>query len=702
MEAARLLPVLLHASFQHGALRPEAPGVSSLHYRRGWSSLARRFDLPPPWRAQREVPLVDAVLAVPEGAVLTLLVVTAAGIARPDLHRVEERAAVAHALLAGAGAACALRVVEPAALARDPVLAHRLSAFGGLLGGRLSPPAWAALEGLAHRPVDPRDLVELATEAPGSIPTLALALLSGVPVPAPLEVAIRLVRRGVPARRLAEPSLLCARWAAEARPEHAADLELALRYATSPAVRAGPGDDAAAVVALANRLLLPLARAIQASRAAGLGPAERALWRERVGSDLPRALLPALGARLGGGGELGTQLRAASRQHEVQLQEGAALGRGVSPTQARVRALSVLASAALEPLLNHAEPPWRAVVGRLAQPRERATLLLVVEPAGPSGPPYDPLNRGPERRLGFAGGLSVRLTPGRRPTARGLTAEEVIARLVREVLAGTRVEVLAARNEAHPVAARLSQLVSLLEERGSSPVAIEAGGRVLLAQGTGVRSFRLDRIASRPRRYLADPDAPDLALSPGERRSAGLIGESIVECRALPLDGAHATILYSDADHHQLREVVFLSELEDHLREARAILQAADPRSVLLVHLADELEGLERRAGPPGPPLFLSVRARLPWDVQVEVEGEWYGGSTGKTWREAALKLLVRWPREMDARIAVTTVSAIARGKRRGGLVALYARSLALRRMRTHLVRTLRAYQRPRARRSGG
>jgi hypothetical protein len=96
------------------------------------------------------------------------------------------------------------------------------------------------------------------------------------------------------------------------------------------------------------------------------------------------------------------------------------------------------------------------------------------------------------------------------------------------------------------------------------------------------------------------------------------------------------------------------------------------------------------------------VRARLPWDVQVEVEGEWYGGSTGRTWRDAALKLLVRWPREMDARISVTTVNVVARGKRRGGLLALYARALVLRRMRTHLVRTLRAYQRPRTRRSGG
>jgi hypothetical protein len=701
-EAARLVPVLLHASFQHPSFRGDAPGVFGLRYRRGWAGLCRRFDLPPPWRAQRDAPLVDAVLAVPEGAVLTVLAITTVGLARTDLHRVEERAATIQALLAGGGAPCALRVVEASALARDPVLAHRLVIFGSLLAGRIPPASWSALEALSHQPIDPRDLIELGTEAPGALPALALALLAGAPAPGPLDAAARLIRRGTPARRLADPALLCARWAIEARPEHAADLELALRYATTPLLRSGPGDDAAAVLALASRMVLPLARAIQGSRRAGLGPAERARWRERVGPDLPRALVPALGARLGGGGELSTQLRAAARQHEVQLQAGAVLGRGVSPTQARVRALSVLAAAALEPLLAHAEPPWRAVVGRLAQPRERPTLLLVVEPAGPSGPPYDPLNRGPERQLGFSGGLAVRLAPGRRPSARGLTAEEVVEQLLREARAGTRVEVLASRSEAHPVAARLAQLVGLLEAQDASAVAVEAGGRVLLSGGAGVRRFSLDRIASRPRRYLADPDAPDLALSPGERRPFGLGGDAVVECRALPLDGTRAAILYTDAGRHQLREVVFLSELEDHLRESRDILQSADPRAMLAVHLADELEGLVRRAGPPGPPLLLAVRARFPWDVQVEVEGSWYGGTTGRTWREAALKLLVRWPREFDARIAVTSVNAVARGRRRGGLLALYARSLVLRRMRTHLVRTLRAYQKPRVRRSGG
>ena len=700
VEAARLVPVLLHVSFQHPALRGDAPGVAGLRYRRGWAGLARRFDLPPPWRAQRETAQVDAVLALQEGTTLTLLLVTIPGISRPDLHWVEERGGAVHALLAGAGAGCALRVIEPVSLARDPLLAHRLVLFGALAGGRLSPAAWSALESVAQRPVDPRDLVEMAAAAQGHLPALALALLSGGPAAAPLEAAKRCLARGSPARELADPALLCTCWATEARPAHAAALERVAELA-----HPGPGspsDGAGAVLRLAGQLAVPVALAIRASRRAGLGPAERARWRERLGPDLPRVLLPALGARLVAGADLETLLHTDGRHHEVRLPGGAVLGRGASPLQARVRALSVLATAALEPLLAHAEPPWRNVAARLAQPRERNTLLLVVEPAGPSGAPYDPLNRGPERRIGFPGGLAIRLAPGRRPSARALTAPEVVERLLVEVRRGTRVEALASRSEANPVAARLAQLAALVQGRGSLPVAIEAGGRVLLLEGERTRRFRLDRIAARPRHYLPDPDAPDLALSPGERRPPGLSGEGIVECRAMPLDANRAAVVYCDAAHHQLREVVFLSELEDHLREARGILQAADPRAVLTVRLADGLEGAVLRAGPPGPPLFLGVRARLPWDVQVELDGEWYGGSTGRTWREAALKLLVRWPREMDTRLAVSTVSAVARGKRRGGLMALYARSVALRRMRTHLVRILRAYQRPQVRRSGG
>ncbi len=701
LDAARLVPILLHASFQATGFRGDAPGVAGLRYRRGWAGLARRFALPPPWRAQRDTPRVEAVLAVPEASTLSLLVVAAHDIPRADLRWVEERAAAAHEVLTAGGVACGLRVLEPASLARDPLLTHRLVLFGALAGGRLSPSAWAAMEAASRRPVDPRDLVELAADAPGELPPLALTLLCGGTAPAPLEAAARLLHLGTTARELAGSPLLCARWAGEARPAHRAALERALELAPGPGRAGSSPAEPGAVLSLGNALVLPLARAIRASSRAGMGAAERARWRERVGADVPRALLGALGRRLGQSVELRTQLHASGRFHEVRLADGAVLGRGQTQAQARVRALSVLASAALEPLLAHADPPWRTVAARLALPREHRALLLVVEPAGPSGPPYDPLNRGPDRRLGFPGGLAVRLAPGRRPTARGLTALELVRRLLREAQAGTHVEVLAARSEAHPVAARLTQIAALVQERGNLPVAIEAGGVVLLV-GDEIRSFHLDHIASRPRTYLADPYAPDLAVAAGERRPSGMAGAGVVECRVVPLDASRAAVLYSDRSHRQLREVVFLSDLEDHLREARDLLQAADPRAMLAVHLADDLEAAIRRAGPPGPPLHLAVRARLPWDVQVEVEGEWYGGTTGQTWREAALKLLVQWPREIDARLAVATVSAVAHGKRQGGLVALYARSLVLRRMRSHLVRMLRAYQRPRTRRSGG
>lgn len=699
-QAARLAPVLLHASFQVPSLRGEAPGVAGMRYRRRWASLARSFDLPPPWRAQRDTPQVDALLAIPGGAVATLIAVTVPGITRADLRWVEERAAVAQGILSAGGGACALRVLEPAELARDPLLSHRLVLFGALAGGRLSPAAWAAMESAAQRPVDPRDLVDLAEEAPAGLPALALALVSGGRAPPPLEVAKRMLAQGAPARRVAEPTVVCTRWAGEAQPKHAPALEAIARLSRPEDDL--PPEDAGTVLLIARQLALPLARAIQATRRAGLGPGERARWRERVGADLPRALLPALGARLAAGAELETVLHSEGRRHEIRLRGGAVLGRGASPLQARVRALSVLASAALDPLLAHAEPPWRSVVARLAQPRLEPVLLLVVEPAGPSGPPYDPLNRGPQRKLGFPGGFAIRLSPGRRPSARALTAHEVVTRLLTETAAGTRVEVLASRPEAHPVAARLAQLAALVQERETLPVAVEAAGHALLLEGDGLRTFRLERLAARPRAYLPDPDAPDLAMSPGERRPPGLGGATVVECRAFPLDAQRAVILYSDRAHGHLREVVFLSELEEHLREARAILQAADPRAILAVHLGDGLEAAVRRAGPASPPLHLAVRALLPWDVQIQVEGAWYGGRSGRTWREGALKLLVRWPREMEARIAVSTVTAVARGKRRGGLVALYARSLALRRMRSHLVRTLRAYQKPRARRSGG
>jgi hypothetical protein len=379
------------------------------------------------------------------------------------------------------------------------------------------------------------------------------------------------------------------------------------------------------------------------------------------------------------------------------------LGRGATPVQARVRALSALASAAGGGLHEHADAPWRAVIARLGQARDRPTLLLAVEPSGSSGPPFDPLNRGPERAIGFPGALAVRMAPGRRPSGRVLTGEQAVARLVRETLAGHAVEVVPARTEAHPVAARLAQLGALVREGGRrAPVALEAGGEVLLVRRGRLRRFPLARFAARPRTFVPDPDAPDLALSPGERRPVGLGGPSVIECRAQLVDDLRAAVLYADSARGQLREIVFLADLEEHLREARTLLQAADPAAVLAVRLSEDLEPAIRRLGRAGTPLPIAIRGRLPHDLQVEVGGERHGGSSATGWGHAARALLARWPKGGEARLAVSAVTVAAGGGRAGGLLALYARSAALRRLRVHLVRALRTYQARTARRRAG
>lgn len=698
--AARLVPVLLHASFDRPGLRTDAPGVTGLAYRRSWTRLARAFDLPPPHRAQRAAPLVEAVAALPAGERLQVVVLTAPGLRGPDRRWVEERAAAAQAVLNAGGARLAIEVADPEDLGRDPRLGHRLVAWGALPGGRLPPAAWAALERTGRRPIEPHGMASLAADAPTAIATLALTVISGRPAPAPHEVAARLARGGEGARRIADPSFLCTAWAAEARPELAGELRGALALAGGAEAGA---DGAEGIVTLAGRLRLAAARAIHAARHAGLAPDDAALWRERVGVEVPRALLPALSSGLAARPLATTLHRAGPTRHEVRLAGGAVIGRGATPVQARIRALSVIAATALEPLLAHAEAPWRGVAARLAQRRDRPTLLLVVEPAGPSGPPFDPLNRGPDRALGFPGALLVRLVPGRRPSARVLTGEQALDRLVREVLGGSAIEVLPARSEAHPVAARLAQIAGLLREGSAdAPVAIEAGGRVLLLARRRLRHFALDRFAARPRLFIPDPDAPDLALSPGERRPPGLGRPGVIECRAELLDDRRAAVLYADGAGASLREVVSLGELEEHLREARALLQAADAGALLAVRLSTDLEPALRRAGRAPTPVPVAVRARLPWDVQVEVGDDWYGGTTGRGWREAGLALLDAWPRGEEARIAFSGVTAVAQGRRRGGLLALYVRSLVRRRLLAQVVRTLRAYRDRGTRRSGG
>jgi hypothetical protein len=716
VRAARLVPVLFHASFERPRLDEDAPGVAGLRYRRSWSSLARAFELPPPCRAQRAAALVEAVLAVPVATGLEVLVVVAPSLRADDRRWVGGRAAVIQELLAAQRVPAELRVLDPGSLASDPAAVHGTFAFGALVGGRLSSGAWGALEAAARWPVAQQTLAALAAAAPTPLAALALTLLSSRPAPAPIHVAAAVLRSREPARTLADASELAVRWAAAGRVRESPALERALGLARAlrgrPAPSRAPGAAAPAAIAappsaeevldLGHVLGIAAARAIHASRRHGIGPAARCAWREAVGTDLPRALAPALHAALSGSVRLRSELVRQGPVYELRLPGGAVLGRGGTPVQARVRALSLLSAAALEPLQEHAEAPWRALAPRLAQRRERSSRVFIVEPARPSGPPFDPLNRGPERAVGFAGALEVRLATGRRPSARVLTGEQVVDRLVRAASQREATEVVPARNEAHPVAARLAQVAGLVRDsRGEAPVAIEAGGRVLVPWDGGMRSYALSRFSARPRAFTADPDAPDLALSPGERRKLALGGDHTIECRAHLLDELRAAVLYADGARRQLRDVVFLAELEEYLRESRALLRAAHPGAILAVRLSDDLEPAIRRLGAAGAPVPIAVRGRLPADLQVEVRGDRYGGTSGRSWTGAAMALLESWPRGGEARISVSAVTISANGHRAGGLLALYARSAAVRRLRIHLVRALRSYRRAQTVRKG-
>jgi hypothetical protein len=692
VQAARLAPVLLHASFERSRLKEDAPGVTGLRYRRSWSTLAREFDLPAPFKVQRGAALVEAVVALPRAGSLEVLVLAAPGLRPSDVEWVELRTAAAAAALAQAGARLEFRVTDAASLARDPEQGPALALSGALLAGAFSAASWGALESAARRPLEPAAAARLAAGVASPLAALSLTLLAGGPSPAPLAAAARLLAAGVPARILADPDELATRWAAEATPQRPL-LEAALGLCRPHAGAPAAALDSGAVLELGWRLALAAARAYRRSRR-HVPRQARAAWRDALGPGFPRALLPALGQRLAGPGPLRTALTRAERLHQVRLPGGAVLGRGLTPVQARVRALSVLASAALEPLLEHAEPPWRAVASRLAQRHGQPTLLLVVEPAAPSGPPFDPLNRGPERVIGFPGALEVRQVPGRRPSGRVLPGALAVERLVAAVQAGTALEVVPSRSEAHPVAARLAQVCGLVRQaRGQPEVALEAGGQVIVPRAGRAFRYTLDRYLARPRRFRPDPDAPDLALSPGERRPVGLSAAGLIECRASLVDDQRAALLYADAHHGRLREVVFLSELEDHLRDARLLLQQVDPSSLLAVRLSEDVEPALRRVGRAGAPVWVAVRGILPGDLQLEVAGERYGGGSGLGWPEAARAVLARWPSGGEGRVGVNAVTVQAGGRRAVGLLALSARSIVLRRLRTFMVRELRSYR---------
>ena len=725
--AARLVPALLHASFDQRPLDADAPGVAGQRYRRRWSSLARAFGLPPPCRAQRGRCLIDAVLLVPTSAEVQVLAIARAGAAEHELRAVRGRLAAIEAVLAAAGAPVRAVALLPPELSGSPYVCHRTVAFGALLAGRLSPALWEVL-GAACAPLPPATTAALAAGAPDALARLALTLMTRAPSPAPLAAIASLLESGLTARHLADPETFSVRWAGLV-PGLRAPLEEALSLARPPRNARGGEDrtteaDAGAQAGAApsaegaptttalfrlvehgRALAHACAAAIRSPRVGRLDRFTRRSWREALGPGLPNVLLPALGALLDAeakAGHLRLDPVRVERGYEVLLRDGTRLGRGANPVQARVRALGLAAAADAarrragdgSAIFSGLDATWRAVGQRLSRPREQPALVLVpvVGAGARPGPPLDLLNRGPERALEFDGALAVLVVPGRRPSGRMLGPEETIDAVLRRAPAGGAVEMLATHPAAQPLAARLARISGLLRDPSlAGPVAIEAGGRVATVHADGVRRFTLQRFAARPRVFTPDPDAPDISLGTGDRRRLRS-PPGIVQCRAVALSESVAALLYVDGAGLHLREEVPLSELEERLRDAREIVRAAQPPAALGVRLSEDLEAALRRAAPPRLRVGVAVCGALPL-VEVAIDGERFGGRSGLGWRAAAEKLLSGLPAGIDGRVGVDAVTATAGGARASPILALYASSVARRRLHTHLAHTLASYR---------
>ena len=703
--AAAFLPVLLHASFEAPLLDGEAPGVASLRYRRRWASLARGFGLPPPCRAQRGRCLVEAVLGVPTPAGLDALVLVPSGLSVEELGRLQERLEGAQQVFAAAGAPVRAVLFDPARLAQDHEVAQRALAYGALLGGQLTGGWWAVIEG-TRRPLAPLTTSALAAHAASPLATLAFTLMSRAPCPGPLDAAVALLAGGASPRHLSDPAVFCVRWAGLV-PGLASLLEEAIAL-TAGAEVPGPAGELSRLLEHGRALALACARAIRSSRLGHVDRFTQRLWREALGPGLPRLLLPALGAHLGqlaAAGQLRLDPARAATGYEVRLPGGALLGRGASPVQARVRALALVAAADAArarpgqppPASLHAglEAAWREVAQRLARPRDHSALLLVPVAGGSArpGPPLDLLNRGPTRTLEFDGALSVLLAPGRRASGRMLAPDEAVRAVLMRAPGGAALELVAAHTAARPVAARLAQIAALLRDPSlPGPIAVEAGGRVLIAHGSGVKSYPLARFAARPRVFTPDPDAPDISICTGERQGGRLHAAGVVQCRVVLGGPGRAALLYADGDGGHLREEVGLAELEERLRDSRLVLRESQPPAVLAIRLSEGLDLALRRAGSPAPRMEAVVRGALPF-VEVEIAGERFGGRARLGWRAAAEALLARSSAGSEGLVAVRSVQVTTGGRGAGPLLSLHAASVVRRRLRTHLQHVLTTYR---------
>lgn len=700
--AFALLPALFHATFPWVGLKGEAPGVEGVRTSPRWMKLARDFDLQPPTGIQRGRRLVGALLLTPHEAGFDVHVVPAEGLTLLEEQRIAQRAHAVETLFRRRLLPIAITATGPTAQPYDVASRSRLLSSGALLAGRLPD---AFFNGLG--PMGDPLAAELWRTAPTETARV-LALLTLDPWPsgeaaeleavADLAHAVRqplwhfadpdlfmAARAALRSRRPGLPFTVCALTSAPGPVRNSANA-LASHFGQATLLNGAPP---AAVLDVGRALALELTRAVRRVPPGDAGPLRGRLARTTLAAGFPRLLLPALSAAVQvlarRSGLPALKPVQGPRGVEVRLADGSVLGRGVHAAQAWARTLALLGNVLARPV---APPPapreWAKLVPRLIEPSERRTLVFDLTPADVPGPPFDPLNRGPGRRLAIAGALLVSLAPGRRPSAREIRAVDVPRLVLTETLAGTHLEFVARGTEAQSLEARLTRLARRVRTQVPlRPVAIELGGDVLVVSAKGFRQHAEPTFARRPVRCAFDPEAPDFGVDASQGREVPSSPQ--LQCLAFADDDGTTRLLTMDDAGWILRETVPQAWAEDWLTEAQQFLRA-EPQAALSVRAANTLtrSSLTLHSAP-APDVIVTLRGQLPFGLELELDGERYGGRAELPWSAAALTVLSRWPLGVRGRVRFAAVDVTVGDEPVTGLLRLYARSLALRRLNTHI-----------------
>ncbi len=706
-QAARLVPALLQASFPTGDLRGEPPGIEGLAVRRTWGGLARVFDLPPPIARQRGKRLVAAVMATQgQKGGLEVFVITAPGIGVAERARVEQRVIVIEDLMHTRNVPFQFAVLtwEKLELFAEPLL--RLIPFGALLAGKLPESFW---EVPAGKYISAEAMSRLVERAPTPLCAhAALLMVAGQALP-PTAAMRKGLEEGRRALDLMDPEYFCAYWASlGGDPKRLLLQTVAMcnddvrvrQLASANMGRTGDRIAPGEVAKLGRTLTLASVSALRRSP----GPVRLRLrpWvkREVLSRGMPAPLLSALarGFRAVESNRRGPPLfvkRRSRRVFEACDPSGAPLGRGATPEQAQLRAIVLLARALGEvPELE--DRAWKALGDRLAKGTEKRTLLLAVEGAPAMGSPHDPLNRGPDRAFGFGDMLVVTLRPGGRPCARRLTPLKAVETLVTEASRGTLVDAVAVSGDATPATARLIRVANLARTTNvTAPLALEAGGQVLLLGPERVRRYPLRSFAARPRRCAPDPEAPDLSPWAEDKITQSPFGgnQLIITCHVSRIGDEQAAILYLDPQGYQLHEEVPLLGLEGYLNDAQNILRARPSPMLLMIRYSKEIEAAVGRYGLTGTEAKVpfEVGGQLPFGLQVTMGGETFGTGAQLGWEAAAQSVLSAMPSGAHGLLCCKGVNVDIWGRPAVGLARLYARWTAWRRLKLHVGRACRA-----------